>query len=66
MKFDQRQKATVNPSLINAAAFCIVLSTVYLGAKEAWLFFQYRQAQAQLQGEKTRETLKKVLGDIAE
>lgn len=54
----------VNHNLINAAAFCIVISTVYLGAKEAWLFVEYRQAQAQLQGEKLKAAMRDVLGDI--
>lgn len=54
----------MNHNLINAAAFCIVISTVYLGAKEAWLFVEYRQAQAQLQGEKLKAAMRDVLGDI--
>lgn len=30
MEFNEREKAALSPTLINAAAFCIVLSTVYL------------------------------------
>ncbi|ESX87001.1 hypothetical protein [Mesorhizobium sp. LNJC405B00] len=63
MRFEQRPKATVNPSLINAAAFCIVLSTVYLAAKEVWFFAEYRQEQAQLQDERTKAALRDVLGN---
>ncbi|WP_292135944.1 hypothetical protein [Mesorhizobium sp.] len=49
--------------LINAAAFCIVLSTVYLAAKEVWFFVEYRQVQAQLHDEKTGAAIRDVLGE---
>lgn len=55
----------MNHKLINAAAFCIVLSTVYLAAKEVWFFVEYRQAQAQLADEQTKAMIRKVLGEIA-
>ncbi|WP_292220841.1 hypothetical protein [Mesorhizobium sp.] len=54
----------MNHKLINAAAFCVVLSTVYLAAKEVWFFVEYRQNQAQLREEKLRATMRDVLGDI--
>lgn len=54
----------MNQNLINAAAFCVVLSTVYLAAKEVWIFVEYRQAQAQLQEEKLRAAMRDVLGNV--